>query len=682
MRTVLKRLTATALAAVMLLACAAGVAAAAEEEEEIFVYGKTEASVVKKTVPYITDFGEQYGGRKESETNIYFVDGGNIPYVAVSEYMSLLRDVVLMGHEDVTIDYQVRGPGDDHPYGEHYYPVFRPDNESLMLLNTEYNTIYFSNFNTFAQNPKYSALVTAMDLPEPKTADIIELFEKALELPPEEQKQLSEEFSNSLKPEKNTLFTLQTESHNVAGSPVELDLSEYLIDLVEQDGECYVPLQTMTDLFMSDRYLFFICTGDALYAFEYDSKLYQELEAKEPVEMSLDFAIFNYNELRFSLDIHYGLKAEHNISDFGSFLVNTDLVTDLAGTDSAKFDKAVARLTGYYFDDLHSGSLHPSWRSGEQGRLAFLDTLTNIGPSMKNMSRVDSKFEAARKAAYPETVPMYEEIGDTAFITFDSFALLTDDNDRAAYYDQALAPDPSEFVIRQKKELSAEEAVKMLEGMTDGGEDSAEEPAEPEADDDEEDEEEEKVDTIQLFLYAYRQITRENSPIKNVVIDLSNNGGGQADAAVFVISWILGQGNIALNDMFTGAETIMTYQADVNLNNEYGDGKDCMMDLGINVYVMMSPASFSCGNLVPAACRMSRQVTLIGQTSGGGSCIVLPCNSASGTIFQISGSKQLATVKNGSFYNIDEGIEPDIVLTKPESFYDRPAPVGYLHSVK
>lgn len=125
-----------------------------------------------------------------------------------------------------------------------------------MLLNTEDNTIYFSNFNTFAQNPKYSALVTAMDLPEPKTGDLVEMFELVADLPPEEQQQMAEEFRDSLKPEPNTLFTLKTQSHNVAGSPVTLDLSEYLIDLVEHDGECYVPLQTMTDLFMSERYLF------------------------------------------------------------------------------------------------------------------------------------------------------------------------------------------------------------------------------------------------------------------------------------------------------------------------------------------------------------------------------------------------------------------------------------------
>ncbi len=56
--------------------------------------------------------------------------------------------------------------------------------------------------------------------------------------------------------------------------------------------------------------------------------------------------------------------------------------------------------------------------------------------------------------------------------------------------------------------------------------------------------------------------------------------------------------------------------------------------------------------------------------------------SASGTLFQISGTGQIALVKNGTFYNVDEGVEPDIPLTKLESFYDRPALVELIHGSK
>ena len=51
-------------------------------------------------------------------------------------------------------------------------------------------------------------------------------------------------------------------------------------------------------------------------------------------------------------------------------------------------------------------------------------------------------------------------------------------------------------------------------------------------------------------------------------------------------------------------------------------------------------------------------------------------------LFQISGSKQISIIKNGSFYNTDAGVEPDFRLDKPESYYDRPALVEYLHNLK
>ena len=628
------------------------------ETAEAFHFGKTVATVEKKTVPYISDFGKD--GRTESETKIYFVDGGDIPYAALSEYMPFLSEVLTLREGSAPIDYRISTPW------EHVFAVSRPDNGSEMMIGTEDNEIYFSNFNTFTQKPGVTALVSVMDLPDSAPLDLFAA-------------------GGSQAGEEGQLFATIGSSYNAAGSPITLNLSDYLIDIVEQDGECYVPLQTLTDLFMGDRYLYFVCTGDALYGFGYESDMFAEIYGEKPVVMSQDYAIFNYNELRLLLDTHYGLKPEHKISDFGTYLVNTDLVSSLSGVDSRAFDQAVNRLTAYYFDDLHSGFVHSGWRTGSEQALSMLDTSEQAGASVTRMSESQAKFQLARSAAYTDAIPMYEEIGDTAFITFDSFVVT--EGDTAAYYDPARMPDPSGFTIKRVEPMPSFDEIfdmsdfdwsdfNLEELLADMPMDMPEDM--PEA----EEEKEQQVDTIWLFLYAYRQITRENSPIKNVVVDLSNNGGGDSTAAMFVISFLLGRCDIALRDTFTGAQTIMAYQADVNLDGKYGDKKDSMVGLGINVYCLTSPCSFSCGNLVPAACRMSRSVTLVGQTSGGGSCVVLPGNSASGTLFQISGTKQLATVKNGSFYNIDEGIQPDIVLTKTESFYDREALTEYLRNIK
>ena len=41
-----------------------------------------------------------------------------------------------------------------------------------MVLDVENDTIAFSNFNKFTLVPRITALVTALDLPEPKATDL------------------------------------------------------------------------------------------------------------------------------------------------------------------------------------------------------------------------------------------------------------------------------------------------------------------------------------------------------------------------------------------------------------------------------------------------------------------------------------------------------------------------------
>ena len=75
-------------------------------------------------------------------------------------------------------------------------------------------------------------------------------------------------------------------------------------------------------------------------------------------------------------------------------------------------------------------------------------------------------------------------------------------------------------------------------------------------------------------------------------------------------------------------------------------------------------------------------VTLIGDTTGGGSCIVLPMSTAWGTLFQISGPNRISFVKNGSYYDADRGVDPDVFLTKIETFCDREKLTEFINSLR
>ena len=143
---------------------------------------------------------------------------------------------------------------------------------------------------------------------------------------------------------------------------------------------------------------------------------------------------------------------------------------------------------------------------------------------------------------------------------------------------------------------------------------------------------------------------------------------------------LLGKADICLEDTMTGAYVTTRYYADTNFDKKY-NSKDHLAGKGLNLYCLTSDASFSCGNLVPSVLKQSSNASIIGQTSGGGACVVLPLCTASGTFFKTSGSMRISFVKNGSFYDVDEGAAVDYALSKKESFYDREKLVEYIDSL-
>ena len=655
----IQRVLALALTLVMATLALAGYAEeqATPQPDDAAVFGVTEAEVERKVYPYVKDFGNDEIER--SEVALYYVNGGDIPYVALSEYMDLLADLLVNCAEREGIAYKV-----EHD-GEHIYAVSRTDRNSVMSVNTQSNLIWFLDFNGFTQKADVTASATVSDLPEPVEIDMDEIFETLPTLDPEQAQQYMIDALNARQPAPESLFTASAASVNRVGEPVNLNLSDYWIDIVEHDGECYIPLQTLNDLFMGPLYMRYVFNGAGLYAFPHGvDGLLEEIYQAEPQEMSEEFAQFNFYELLLLLDNFYGLKPEHDIKDFSTLLVNTQLAWKLASTKSEDVDAGISQLCMTYLDDMHSGFNNRSWRSDPEAGGSFLSTISKLGLTNSSHAKISELFANARRAAFPDGLPMYQEIGDTAFITFDAFV-----GQESSHYYNMDEPQADEFMMEF---IDMEALQAQLTEMIKEGKD----PSELDLG------QKEPVDTIRLFYYAYKQITRENSPIKNVVIDLSNNGGGDSNTAVYVIAMVLGTANMAVKDTFTGAETIMRIDADLELNEKYDSYNRALVPLGYKVWCLTSLNSFSCGNLVPAALKMSERVPIVGQASGGGSCAVLPCTTASGTLFQISSNLKLSTVRNGAFYNIDQGVEPDVPLLWPESFYDREALVEYLHTLK
>ena len=605
-----------------------------------------------RTYPYLRCFDDEDGEVFESTMNLYFVDGLEIPYVALSEYFPFFGSLMMDYDEWELQPFTVRRIEEDTPGLDSYF-VERSDNNTSMIVLPSADQIWFDSYNLFMAKPGVMSLVSALDLPEPaEKPDILAMLEEAMALAEEMQARGEEipegfydDYFATVDPALDHTFFLNAGgSYNRHGNGTILDLREYGIALYSIDGECYVPFQTMNDLFMNDNYLQFIFNGRTVFGAAYgcDEFLSRAHEA-EPEEMSLELANYNYYELLFLLDTFYGLKPEHEIWNFRDMINhNTNLSSKFITGSAQDFDDALMLLLGFYLDDLHSGFGSGSWRASDGSEEALFQEMLKyfsaVGYSNANYMSESFRHGVPREAAYPDGVPGYEEIDDTAFVTFDGFHCTAVTESYSEYYDLGVPA--------------------TLEECGD--------------------------DTIRLIQYANEQIRRENSPVRNVVIDLSNNGGGSVAAAVAVLCWYLGETSFALRDTMTGAMSIMHYTCDLNVDEHTQDNAgDSLTEIeGLHLYCIISPLSFSCGNLVPAIFKESHRVTLIGQRSGGGACVVLPCTSASGTTFQISGTKQIAMVRNGSFYNVDQGVEPDIPLTRIESFYDRPGLVELIHTTR
>jgi len=480
----------------------------------------------------------------------------------------------------------------------------------------------------------------------------------------------------------------RTGLRHLYGDYTVLNLKEYGIPMIAQDGKYLVPLQTLSAFNLSNGGLGMYFNGQVLLvnkiqamvnprtgllqtvlqsgslpnelvaqirAFEgtdaeKEAFILEELsklsdpwpayveQYRQQVEESV-YAWYNsapkamrsqaltdyaYNELCLELNCFYGLKDAHNIKDFRTFMQQSDIGLNLADPDPEKADKAVLDLTQVWFDDGHSGFVSSSWMSEN-------DPEYDYGYSLLGQIGLISAITSAR-AGHPEAALPYYEVGDTAYVTFDSFAFTPGEVKGVADY----------YALAESDALPN--------------------------------------DTLGIIMQAHKQITRENSPIKNVVLDLSANGGGAVPTAYFTLAWFLGEASFAVHNTFTGAEATSKIKADVNLDRQF-DENDTLAGRGLHLFCLTSPKSFSCGNQVPWAFKADGSVILIGKVSGGGSCMVGFNTTAWGTSYQYSSPNQLSFVKNGAYYDLDRGADPDFVIMDYENFYDREALTEFIHSL-
>ena len=420
-----------------------------------------------------------------------------------------------------------------------------------------------------------------------------------------------------------------------------LDYGAYGIDIrSDGKGTVYFPFATLADMYTDLFYHHAGFNGEKVVAnlsvneislSKIDPDYYKPILAQ--TTRPADLVDFNYKELCFGMDHFYGYPGRVKYNDeLKAKGLDKTLEEDielgpkikklLLSEKMCDYLFGMTGLMGVYFDghtsmevisdavgdDMEGNAeLIAEYKKTAAENEEVISLLMEAIVPMRGMMMTQESVMALRQKAYGEGVT-YVKKGDTAVCVFDSFHSR---NEKAwkDYY-AGNAPKPS----------------------VDNTED----------------------DDMVIFLDALNKAAADPE-VKNLVIDITANGGGSADIVMAMTSLIMDKSYISMDNPLTGQHALVQYEVDRNFNGAFDEAdKDVRYDL--NFAVLTSGMSFSCGNLFPAILK-DYGIPVIGETSGGGACAIQAMCTADGFCFQISSFRGRLNTLEGE--NIDAGITPD-----------------------
>ena len=433
---------------------------------------------------------------------------------------------------------------------------------------------------------------------------------------------------------------------------VTLDYGKYGIDIREDDGNVYFPFATISDLYV-DTYMHLAdFNGQTVMVAPNGS---YSLDAGYPAFLitpllkdtrTADMTDYSYKNLCFTLTNFFGYPGrtlleksmkekglDQALQDYGQAGTMTREL--LKSTDMYDFFSGTATLSrllddgGHTYTDLtvinEIDTLSSFWQKLKPIRKAKLEEFDSYCPEYQPIKQTRDNNRAIRKQLNElreEKIGKgvnYTKVGNTAYCYFNSF--MCDDSGWRKFY-KGEGPKPT---IEQYPN-----------------------------------------DWLVILVDAIERA--QNDPdVKNFILDTSTNGGGSSDIVIFITSMFCDKPDMYWENTLTGQKMKSSYEVDRNLDGKF-DEKDKDVKLKMNIGVLISNFSFSCGNMLPALLK-DYGICLLGKQSGGGSCCVLYNPSADG--FGYRYSTHHSRLNNLKGENIDAGIKPDYELDVND-FFDIP----------
>ena len=556
--------------------------------------------ITKKTIKYVQGVGY------EKDVDTYRVNNDDtICYITLPQYLEMMTS------EDTTTLYS---------YSNGVYIYQR--NNQFCKIDTVKDRISFTNPDNFFGRDEFI----------PFGSDAIPNF------------QLDEEASEIIS------FSEKEEGYYKA-----FHLHLYNFDILDFNNgqDALIPFEPLTYIYATTNLHSMLCYDREKIILTSDFNLGEIIRRAEPTS-DIKLLNYNYDCLCFLFDYNYGLKSKRYIKHYDQFFRTT------------KFKIDNEYMT--YYDAFHDteGNAYPT-----RALISLIRAECDDGHTSYDYPPCQSFVDIANQALHDYSGERYEKLSELR-----------------AYYTEQFNQKKSNYQWIQNPEIEGEYNFMTIVHGDDATKPKAilkfdvfraemskyykqaQEKFGPDLDFSDIDVLEFFQDSSVLiqFLWADYKIREYNdahtdAPIEDVVIDLSNNGGGAIVTLAELLAFISNDGVARMSwyDTVNDDYVSSSIKVDTNFDGVY-DSNDGYGD-EYNFYIVDSGFSFSCGNAMPTFASRNYDIPLIGNRTGGGSCWVCGYMSAPyGDIFNMSSTSNFGFLHNNYFYDIDDGVSPDIQL--------------------
>ena len=492
------------------------------------------------------------------------------------------------------------------------------------------------------------------------------------------------------KPEYNVITpSAKNMSVQTAVVPLTIDLKAYHMPVIAYEDDILMPFLALQNTFGSVRMSTLLAYNGKDYFNVFEAEQFatddRNVGAKDSpyvkaiysgpfsqkTKTPQAYADYGYYSICLLLDLTFGHKEEKNITTFDEYFTRLNAKNSMCSTDPSAALTAEFMLFQYLFDSGHdavfamdtvfgkvepspeaAGSLADDIKNSEEGSKLFdeaqqgAEELNGIEPEEEGTLPAEvilgALFEKGLKV--PEVLPLYlwtiffdrikpadygdrrlDYANDTAVIYFHSFD------------DDVLDRKPSYYLDPLR-------------------------------------EEDEESSTFAFFYNCFADI-QQHDEVKNVVINLCDNGGGAANALIAALGFLSEDGEVKFTDrdLMAGNYREECYHVDTNLDGvaDDQDGFGGQYDF----YIMCTGDSYSCANALPYFAQRDGLAKVIGTNPGGGDCVVGSFVDAYGRCAAYSGMFKLGTEENGTFTSDEKATTVDLNLMP--SILDAPGAPWY-----